>query len=178
MALKSTIFKVDLQIADLDRNYFQSHALTIARHPSETDERMMMRAMAFALHANDALIFGKGLSADDEPDLWQKDLTGAIELWIEVGLPDERKIRRACGRSNQVLALTYGGRGADMWWQQNQSLLVRQANLAVLNISQEDSKLLAAKAARNMSIQCTVQERELWLNIAGEALHIVPQVFK
>ena len=178
MALKSSIFKVDLQIADLDRNYFQSHALTIARHPSETDERMMMRAMAFALHANDALIFGKGLSADDEPDLWQKDLTGAIELWIEVGLPDERKIRRACGRSNQVLTLTYGGRGADMWWQQNQSLLVRQANLAVLNISQEDSKLLAAKAARNMSIQCTVQERELWLNIAGEALHIVPQVFK
>lgn len=110
--------------------------------------------------------------------MWQKDLTGAIELWIEVGLPDERKIRRACGRSNQVLTLTYGGRGADMWWQQNQSLLVRQANLAVLNISQEDSKLLAAKAARNMSIQCTVQERELWLNIAGEALHIVPQVFK
>ena len=178
MALKSTIFKIDLQVADLDRNYFQTHALTIARHPSETDERMMMRVMAFALHADDALVFGKGLSAEDEPDLWQKDLTGAIEYWIEVGLPDERKIRRACGRSNHVLALTYGGRGADMWWQQNQSLLARQDNLTVLNISQEDSKLLAARAARNMSIQCTVQERELWLNIAGEAIHVVPQVLK
>ena len=178
MALKSTIFKIDLQVADLDRNYFQTHALTIARHPSETDERMMMRVMAFALHADDALVFGKGLSAEDEPDLWQKDLTGAIEYWIEVGLPDERKIRRACGRSNHVLALAYGGRGADMWWQQNQSLLARQDNLTVLNISQEDSKLLAARAARNMSIQCTVQERELWLNIAGEAIHVVPQVLK
>ena len=178
MALKSTIFKIDLQIADLDRNYFQTHALTIARHPSETDERMMMRVIGFALHANAALIFGKGLSAEDEPDLWQKDLTGAIEYWIEVGLPDERKIRRACGRSNRVLALTYGGRGADLWWQQNQSLLMRQDNLAVLNIAQEDSKLLAARAARNMSIQCTVQERELWLNIAGEALHIVPLPLK
>ena len=178
MALKSTIFKIDLQVADLDRNYFQTHALTIARHPSETDERMMMRVMAFALHADEALVFGKGLSAEDEPDLWQKDLTGAIEYWIEVGLPDERKIRRACGRSNHVLALTYGGRGADMWWQQNQSLLARQDNLTVLNISQEDSKLLAARAARNMSIQCTVQERELWLNIAGEAIHVVPQVLK
>ena len=178
MALKSTIFKIDLQVADLDRNYFQTHALTIARHPSETDERMMMRVMAFALHADHALVFGKGLSAEDEPDLWQKDLTGAIEHWIEVGLPDERKIRRACGRSNHVLALTYGGRGADMWWQQNQSLLMRQDNLAVLNISQEDSKMLATRAARNMSVQCTVQERELWLNIAGEALHIVPVVLK
>lgn len=178
MALKSTIFKIDLQVADLDRNYFQTHALTIARHPSETDERMMMRVMAFALHADDALLFGKGLSAEDEPDLWQKDLTGAIENWIEVGLPDERKLRRACGRSKHVVALTYGGRGADMWWQQNQSLLMRQESLAVLNISQENSKLLAAKAGRNMSIQCTVQERELWLNIDGEAIHIVPVVLQ
>ena len=178
MALKSTIFKFDLQIADLDSNYFQTHALTIARHPSETDERMMMRVLAFALYADEALVFGKGLSAEDEPDLWEKDLTGAITHWIEVGLPDERKIRRACGRSKQVTALTYGGRAADMWWQANESLLLRQDNLAVLNIAQEDSKNLAAKATRNMSIQCTVQERELWLNIEGEALHIVPQLRK
>ena len=177
MALKSTIFKFDLQIADLDRNYFQTHALTIARHPSETDERMMMRVLAFALHADEALLFGKGLAAEDEPDLWARDLTGAITHWIEVGLPDERKIRRACGRSTQVLALTYGGRAADMWWQANQSQLLRQDNLCVLNIAQEDSKALAAKVTRNMSIQCTVQEHELWLNIDGDALHIVPQMW-
>jgi uncharacterized protein YaeQ len=177
MALKSTIFKIDLQIADLDRNYFQTHALTIARHPSETDERMMMRVMAFALHANEALVFGKGLSAEDEPDLWQKDLTGAIELWIEVGLPDERNLRRACGRSNKVIGLTYGGRSTELWWKQNEALLGRHDNLSVINILQPDSKLLASKVERTMSIQCTVQERELWLNIAGEAIHIAPEVF-
>ena len=88
MAIKSTIFKIDLQITDLDRNYYQTHALTIARHPSETDERMIVRVIAFALHAHASLEFGKGLSAEDEPDLWRRDLTGTIEQWIEVGLPD------------------------------------------------------------------------------------------
>jgi uncharacterized protein YaeQ len=178
MALKSTIYKIGLQIADLDRNYFQTHALTIARHPSETEERMLMRVVAFVLHADDALVFGKGLSAEDEPDLWEKDLTGAIHHWIEVGLPEERKIRRACGRSEHVLVLTYGGRIADMWWQQNESSLLRLDNLSVINIAQDDSKALTAKADRNMNIQCTVQEHELWLNIDGDALHIVPTVRK
>ena len=91
MALKATIFKADLQIADMDRNHYGNHALTLARHPSETDERMMVRLLAFAIHADEQLSFGKGLSTEDEPDLWQKDLTGAIERWIDVGLPDERQ---------------------------------------------------------------------------------------
>ncbi len=180
MALKSTIFKIDLQIADLERNYFQSHALTLARHPSETDERMMVRVLAFAINAaresEGELIFGKGLSSEDEPDLWRKDLTGAIDQWIEVGLPDERKLRRACGRSRNVMALTYGGRVADMWWQQNQAALERQDNLSVVNIPAEQSKALAALATRNLSIQCTLQEGELWLIIEGESLHITPEV--
>jgi hypothetical protein len=102
MALKSTIFKLDLQIADLDRNYYGNHTLTIARHPSETDERMMMRVVAFILHADEALVFGKGLSTEDEPDLLRKDLTGSITQWIDVGLPDEKRIRRACGRAESA----------------------------------------------------------------------------
>ena len=140
MALKSTIFKLELQVTDLDRNYYQNHALTVARHPSETDERMMARVLAFALYADPALSFGKGLSSEDEPDLWRKDLTGAIELWIEVGLPDERRIRRACGRARQVAVLTYGGRVADMWWQQNQAALQRQDNLTIINLAVEECK--------------------------------------
>jgi uncharacterized protein YaeQ len=99
MALKSTIFKAELSVADMDRNYYGDHALTIARHPSETDERMMVRVLAFALHAHERLEFGRGLSTDDEPDLWQRDLTGAIERWIDVGLPDEQDLRKACGRA-------------------------------------------------------------------------------
>ena len=115
MALKATIFKAALQIADMDRGYYAEHPLTIARHPSETDERMMLRVLAFALHAGPGLAFGRGLSTDDEPDLWQRDLTGAIRLWIDVGLPDEKLVRRACGRADEVVVYAYG-RGADLWW--------------------------------------------------------------
>ena len=175
MALKSTIFKAELQIADLDRNYYQNHALTVARHPSETDERMMVRVLAFAMYADSALAFGKGLSSEDEPDLWRKDLTGAIELWIEVGLPDEKRIRRACGRARQVVVLSYGGRVADMWWQQNQAALKRQDNLAVINLSPEDSRALAALAARGMQLQCTLQDGEAWLIVDGENTRIAPE---
>jgi len=176
MALKSTIFKLELQIADLDRNYYQNHTLTVARHPSETDERMMVRVLAFAMHADPALVFGKGLSSEDEPDLWRKDLTGAIELWIDVGLPDEKRIRRACGRSRQVVVLTYGGRVADMWWQQNQAALQRQDKLTVINLAAEDTRALAALAERGMQLQCTLQEGELWLIVDGESTRILPQI--
>lgn len=175
MALKSTIFKIELQLADLDRGYYQTHALTLARHPSETDERMMVRVIAFALQANELLEFGKGLSTDDEPDLWRKDLTGAIEQWIEVGLPDEKRIRRACGRANQVIVLTYGGRTAELWWDQNQSQLRKQDKLIVINLPQMQTEALASRVVRTMQMNCTLQEGELWLVIDGATLHITPE---
>ena len=109
MALKATIFKANLQVNDLDRHYYTLHALTMAQHPSETDERLMVRLLAFALHADEALEFGKGLSSD-EPTLWQKDATGLIDLIIEIGLPDEQLLRRYCGRAKQVVVYAYGGR--------------------------------------------------------------------
>ena len=176
MALKSTIYKVELQIADLERNYFQTHALTVARHPSETDERMMVRVLAFTMYADEALAFGKGLSSEDEPDLWRKDLTGAIELWIDVGLPDEKRVRRACGRSDKVVVLTYGGRVADMWWQQNGTALKRNDNLTVINLPAEESRALATLAERGMALQITLQEGELWLIVDGENTRIVPEI--
>ena len=176
MALKATIFKIGLQLADLDRNYFQDHSLTLARHPSETDERMMVRVLAFTLFADALLVFGKGLSSEDEPDLWRKDLTGAIEQWIEVGLPDEKRVRRACGRAKRVVVLTYGGRVADMWWEQNQAGFKKQERLSVFNLSADDSRALAKLASRNMSIQCTVQEGEVWIISEGESLRISPEM--
>ena len=175
MALKSTIFKAELQIADLDRNYYATHVLKVARHPSETDERMMVRVLAFMLNADEALSFGKGLSSEDEPDLWRKDLTGSIELWIEVGLPDEKRLRRACGRANRVLVLTYGGRVADMWWQQNQAALRKLDKLTVIDLVPAETQALAALAQRSMTLQCTLQENELWLITDGESLHVAPQ---
>jgi uncharacterized protein YaeQ len=164
MALKATIFKAELQIADMDRNYYRDHTLTIARHPSETDERMMVRLLAFALHADEGLTFGQGLSTDDEPDLWQKDLTGAIECWIDVGLPDEKLIRKACGRARQVFVYCYGGRGADIWWNQNNSKLERLENLGVMNLSPQTCQAMAGLAQRNMQLQCTIQDGQIWLS--------------
>ncbi|MFA6311956.1 MAG: YaeQ family protein [Sterolibacterium sp.] len=177
MALKATIFKADLQISDMDRNYFHEHALTIARHPSENDERMMVRVLAFALYADEALAFGKGLSADDEPDLWRKDLTGAIELWIDVGLPDEKRIRKACGRADQVVIVSYGGRGAELWWAQTGAQLERFRNLTVINLPQAASQAVArlvTLSQRNMQLHCLIQEEHLWLTSGEERVEIVP----
>jgi uncharacterized protein YaeQ len=171
MALKSTIFKADLQIADMDRQYYGSHALTIARHPSETDERMMMRILAFALHADEALVFGKGLSADDEPDIWQKDLTGAIDLWIEVGQPDEKRIMKACGRANRVVIYSYSSM-SNIWWNQIANKVDRAKNLSVFNLPSATSQVLGKLAQRNMQLQCTIQDAQAWINGDGESILI------
>ena len=172
MALKATIFKAELQIADMDRNYYHDHALTIARHPSETDERMMVRLLAYALHAGGALSFGKGLATDDEPDLWQKDLTGAIELWIDVGLPDEKRIRRACGRAAQVVIYSYGGQSAAIWWDQNAGKLERARNLTVVTIPAAASQALAKLAKRNMQLNCTIQDDQVWIGDAQDRVQV------
>lgn len=163
MALKATVYKADLQIADMDRAYYADHALTLARHPSETEERMMVRLIAFALYAHERLDFAKGMCVNDEPDLWQKDLTGAIERWIDVGLPDEKWLRKACGRAAHVVVISYGGRSADIWWEQNQAKLGKLANLSVSNLALEASKGLAAMARRTMRLQCSVQDGQVWL---------------
>ena len=163
MASNATIFKATVQISDMDRQYYEDHTLTLARHPSETDERMMVRLLAFVLHAHEALSFGRGLSAEEEPALWHKDLTGAIERWIEVGQPEEKTIRRACGRAKQVCIYTYGGRGADQWWEKNLATLVRLNNLTVMNLPLDGSRALATLAQPSMQLQCTIQEGQIWM---------------
>jgi len=158
MALKSTIFKVTLSVADVGRGYYRDHDLTIARHPSETDERMMVRVLAFALHADDTLAFGRGLSTDDEPDLVRRDLTGTIERWIDVGLPDERDIRKACGRARDVDVVAYGGRAVELWWQDAMPRLERQPGLAVTEVPGDASRSLAQMVRRFMRLQVTIQD--------------------
>jgi len=164
MALSSTIFRVSLQISDMDRSYYAEHLLTLARHPSETDERMMVRLLAFALHADEQLSFTKGLSTEEEPDLWKMSLTNEIELWIEVGLPDERRLRKACSRAEQVFLYSYGGRGADLWWQRNSEKLQRFGNLNVIELPEVACKEMTGLVQRNMQLQCTVQDGEIWFN--------------
>lgn len=158
MALKSTICKAVLAVADIGRNRYGDYALTLARHPSETDERMMMRVLAFALHASESLAFGKGLSTEDEPDLWQRDPTGSIESWIDVGLPDEKDIRKACGRAREVFVYAYGGRSVALWWNRVGAKVEALARLRVAEVPLEASRALAAIAARSMRLHCTMQE--------------------
>lgn len=176
MAIKSTIYKIVLQVSDMDRNYYQAHNLTLAKHPSETDERVMVRLIGFAMYANDALIFGKGLSDDEEPDLWQKDLTGAIELWMEVGLSTERDIRKAAGRAKQVIVVLYGGRIADMWWTQNSKALLKINNLTVINLP--DTKELTSIAQRGLTISCTIQDGQIMVGHEGGSFDITPVLLK
>lgn len=178
MAQNATIFKVTLEVADIDRAYYRDHALTIARHPSETDERMMVRVLAFARHAHEALAFGRGLGADDEPDLWRKDLTGAIDLWIDVGQPDERRIRRACGRAEAVFVYSYGGRGADLWWEQAGAALDRADNLTVVNLPVASTRALAKLAQRNMRLTCTIQDGRIWVANPEDSVAIEPAVLR
>jgi uncharacterized protein YaeQ len=175
LALKATIFKAELVVSDLDRGHFATHALTIARHPSETDERMMVRLLAFALHADERLEFGRGLSAEGEPDLVRTDLTGAIDLWIDVGLPEEREVRKACGRATRVAVYTYGT-GAAPWWKQNSAALEKLGNLRVVELPPEATRALAARAARTMKMQCTIQEGHVWLSDEAESFALEPLV--
>ena len=171
MALKSTVFKATLSISDMDRGYYADHSLTIARHPSENDERMMARLLAFVLHAGERLAFGKGLSDPDEPDLVARDLTDAIVQWIEVGTPDERAILKACGRAQQVVVLAYAS-NTPVWWGGIETRLTRARNLNVLSIPPTQSQALAALAQRTMQLQCSVQDGSVWIADARQQVQV------
>ncbi|MEP7181799.1 MAG: YaeQ family protein [Betaproteobacteria bacterium] len=177
MALKATVFKAELDVADTDRGHYGHHALTIARHPSETDERLMVRLLAFALNAGDSLAFGRGLSSDDEPALWQRDLTGVIETWIDVGLPDEKQIRKACGRAGRVVVYTYGS-GAALWWRRSADSLARLDRLAVVDIPAAASRALAELAQRTMTLHCTIQDGHVWMTAGERTVEIQPVTLK
>ena len=164
MALNATIHRCTLQVSDLDRSYYHSHHLTVACHPSETDERMMVRVLAFALNAAENLNFSRGLSQDDEPALWQHSLSGETLLWIDVGQPDEKRIKKACSRSKNVAIYCYQHRAATVWWAQLADRLERFDRLKVFKLPDGIGSQLANLAQRNMDLQCTVQDGEIWLS--------------
>jgi uncharacterized protein YaeQ len=200
MALKSTIYKADCQISDMDRGYYQSHNLTIAQHPSDkfagsefeqpaaglkgeiqgrislTEERMMVRLLAFMINADEQLQFTKGLSTDDEPELWQKNLTDDIELWIEVGMPDEKRIRKASSRADKVIVYTYGGRNT-VRWNQIQPKLERFKNLTVINLPKEATDQLSSMVKRTMQLQISIQNGQVWVSDDQTTANIVPETW-
>ena len=183
MALKSTIFKAALAVADIDHGYYADHALTLARHPSETDERMMIRLVALALNAHKlqdvcqgdgTLAFGAGLSNVDEPDVWLRDFTGETKLWIEVGQPEDKPIIKACGKADEVIVYCFN-HAAEIWWRGIENKLTRPQNLKVYRVPTNASQALAALAQRSMQLQATVQDGALTLSSALGSVHIEPE---
>jgi uncharacterized protein YaeQ len=178
MAPKATVFKAAIQIADMDRHYYADHQLTLAQHPSETNNRMMVRLLAFILNASESLSFSKGLCVDDEPELWEKSLSDEILLWVEFGQADEKWLRKACGRAKQVKLYTYGGRSVPIWWQQNAPALERYKNLSVMNIAEDAAKGMEVFVDRNMNLQVSISEGQIWLSNSEHSLLIEPEVLK
>lgn len=164
MALKATIYKATVNVADMDRNVFLDSSLTLARHPSETEERLMLRLLAWLVNAHERLTFTRGLSAEDEPEIWLLNDHNGIEAWVELGLPEERRVKRACNRSASVVLYTYNGRAAQIWWQQNQNKLAQQDNLTVRFLDDEQLKALTQLASRSMTLQATIQDGTIWLS--------------
>jgi uncharacterized protein YaeQ len=178
MAQNATIYKVDLSVSDMDRHYYETHKLTVAKHPSETDERLMLRVLAFALNAHEHLEMTKGISTDDEPDIWQKSLSGELDVWIALGLPSEKMIRQSCGKSGKVVIYPYGGRTAEMWWDKIKTTATRFDNLQVTNFSEKDTTELAKLATRAMSLQVNIQDGEVMVSAGGSIVYVTPVEWK
>ena len=172
MALKATIYKAAVNVADLDRNQFLDATLTLARHPSETQERMRLRLLAWIKYANERLQFTRGLSAEEEPEAWLRNDHMGIDLWIELGLPDERRIKKACTQSAEVALFTYNSRAAEIWWQQNKNKCSQFNNLSVWYLDDEQLAKLSAFAGRTMILQATIQDGAIWLSDAENNLEI------
>lgn len=172
MALKATIYKAAVNIADMDRNFFDDANLTIAQHPSETEQRMMLRLLAWICHADERLHFTRGLSAEGEPELWRRNDHNGLELWIELGLPDEKRLKKACNQSADVVLYAYGERAAGVWWSQMAEKARALRNLRVRFLDDAQMAQLAALANRNMTLQATLQEGAIWLSDATSSLEI------
>jgi len=186
MALKSTIFKANLQVADIDHGYYAEHALTLARHPSETDERMMVRVVALALHAHQlhdlcrgdgTLAFGAGLSNPDDPDVSLTDFTGRKRLWIEVGQPEDKPLTKACAQADAVIVLAYSAQ-ADVWWRGIANRLTRLDRLQVWRLPADAVQALQALAERSMQLQATLQDGALTLSSTQGSVHLEPERWK
>jgi uncharacterized protein YaeQ len=175
MAIGSTVYKAQLSIADMDRNYYETHDITIAQHPSETDQRLMIRLAAFALNATESLVITKGIGGEDEPELWQKNYAGEIELWIDLGQPDEKRLRKACGRSERVIVYTYNLNSAIAWRRQYSTTFARFKNLSVIHLYADGIENLCE---RSMRLQCTLCDGELSLHSEQGDVTITQEIWQ
>jgi uncharacterized protein YaeQ len=178
MAQKARVIKAQLQIADMLRHHYQDYSLTLAQHPSETDERLLVRVLAFALNASDDLVFARDLSDEGEPELAEYNLHGDIELWIAFGQLDEKWLRKASQKAGKVKVYTYGGRSVPIWWQQNQSTLQRFKNLQIWEIPEASVQEMAGLMSRGMHLQCNISEDQVYVSDGHQSLSLEPRLLK
>ena len=178
MALKATIFKATLSISDLNRNYYEEHSLTLARHPSETDQRMMFRLVAYVLNAEEHLEYTRGISGEDEPDLWEKSLSGEIKHWIDLGQPDEKRIRQACAKAQRVSIYTYQKNAALPWYEGIQNKIQRFDNLEIIHLATLDKASIETMVDRSMKLSCTIQDDQIWLDNGKSNLRVEYKALK
>lgn len=178
MALKAQVIKAKLQIADMDRHHYQDYELRLAQHPSETDERLMIRLLAFILNASEQLEFSRDLSGEGGAELWSPNMEGGVDLWVIFGTPDEKWIRKASQQAKQVKLYAYGGRSVPVWWQQNSGALQRYKNLEVWQLADDSIKALAEFVNRSVNLQCTVNEGQVWITNGNQNVALEPQCLK
>lgn len=171
MALKSTINKATIHLSDMDRHYYDTIQLTIAQHPSENNRRMMIRLIAYILNASENLQFGKGVSDEDEAAIWRINYSEEIELWIELGQLDDKRLKKACNRAKEVKLYCYGS-SVDTWWQQAKSKLSQFNKLSIECFSEETTQALEHLADRSMEFQVSIQDGQFWLTSGEQTLLI------
>ncbi len=172
MALKSTIFKIKISLSNMNIHHYEECSLTVARHPSENNLRMMTRVLAFCLGAQNEIQFTKGISSDSEPDLWKLNHDGSIEYWIELGHLDERRIRQACSKGRNIEIYTYQDQQSTQWFESVKNGLSRFSNLSIfqfhwpLNLNFDDF------VDRGMNFSVSIEDNEVWLS-TGEDRYLI-----
>lgn len=167
MALPSTIYKATIQLADIDRGIYETLQATVARHPSETEERLVARLLAYVLFFDPELAFTKGISAVDEPDLWLKGPDDRVLLWVEVGIPESDRIMKASRHTEQV-ALVACGKTFANWEQQHLPKLMGISNLTLIHFDQSFINRLTAKLDRSINWEVTINDGNMYLNVGDE----------
>ncbi len=171
MALKPTIYKAQVELADSDRHVYDSLSVTLAQHPSETVERMAVRLLAFCLNCNRGLAFTRGLSTNEEPDLWQHSDGGVLQHWIEVGQPEEPRLRKANGRAERVTVYAFG-KSADTWWKLNGDVIAALPKVAVWQFPWQDVQAVAALLGRTVQLNVSIVGGMLYIDNGADSASI------
>ncbi len=174
MARKAAIHRAQIELSHVDRGVYGEIRVTVARHPSETSERMLARLLAFALRHEEGLEFGRGVSTPEEPDAWSRDPDGRIRQWIEVGQPDAQRLVKAARQSERATLFAFGS-GVERWRRAQLEGRPLPPNLHVARIDDAFLDALASSLDRTLRWTLTVSEGALFLAQDGATHETVPE---